>query len=53
MSFSELKRKLGIKSSGMLDFHLKELRGLIILNSEGKYTLTKEGYAALQDNNHC
>jgi len=48
MGFSELKRGLGIKSSGKLDFHLKKLRGLITLNSDGKYTLTKEGYAALQ-----
>ena len=48
MGFSELKRKLGIKSSGKLDFHLKKLGNLIALNSEGKYTLTSEGYAALQ-----
>ena len=47
MGFSELKRKLGIKSSGKLDFHLKKLGSLIALNSEGKYTLTGEGYAAL------
>ena len=48
MGFSELKKELGIKSSGKLDFHLKKLEGLITLNSDGKYTLTKEGYAALQ-----
>ena len=48
IGFSELKRKLGIKSSGKLDFHLKKLGSLIALNSEGKYTLTSEGYAALQ-----
>ena len=48
MSFSELKRELGIKSSGKLDFHLKKLGNLITLNSDGKYVLTKEGYAALQ-----
>lgn len=48
MSFSELKRELGIKSSGKLDFHLKKLGNLVTLNSEGKYALTKEGYAALQ-----
>ncbi len=48
MGFSELKKELGIKSSGKLDFHLKKLNGLITLNEEGKYTLTKEGYAALQ-----
>ncbi|RLF18936.1 MAG: hypothetical protein DRZ82_07385 [Thermoprotei archaeon] len=48
MGFSELKRELGIKSSGKLDFHLKKLENLIMLNSDGRYTLTKEGYAALQ-----
>ncbi len=48
MGFSELKRELGIKSSGKLDFHLKKLGDLITLNSDGKYTLAKEGYAALQ-----
>lgn len=48
MGFSELKRKLGIKSGGKLDFHLKKLENLIVLNSDGRYTLTKEGYAALQ-----
>lgn len=48
MGFSELKRKLGIKSSGKLDFHLKKLGDLITLDSEGKYTLTSKGYAALQ-----
>ena len=48
MGFSELKRELGIKSSGKLDFHLKKLGNLVTLNSDGKYTLTKEGYAALQ-----
>jgi len=48
MSFSELKKELGIKSSGKLDFHLKKLGNLATLNNEGKYSLTKEGYAALQ-----
>ncbi len=48
MGFSELKRELGIKSSGKLDFHLKKLENLIVLNGDGRYTLTKEGYAALQ-----
>jgi len=48
MGFAELRRELGIKSSGKLDFHLKKLEGLIIVNKEGKYCLTKDGYAALQ-----
>jgi len=48
MGFSELKRELGIKSSGKLDFHLKKLGSLVALNSDGRYTLTREGYVALQ-----
>ncbi len=48
MRFSELKRELGIKSSGKLEFHLRKMNNLIALNGEGKYTLTKDGYAALQ-----
>lgn len=48
MSFSDLKKKLRIKSSGKLDFHLKKLGNLITLNSDGKYTLTRDGYSALQ-----
>lgn len=47
MGFSELKRELGIESSGKLDFHLKKLKGLIT-TEDGKYILTKDGYAALQ-----
>ncbi len=47
-SFSELKKELGIKSSGKLDFHIKKLEGLVTLDYDGKYTLTREGYAALQ-----
>ncbi|OYT31505.1 MAG: hypothetical protein B6U94_02900 [Thermofilum sp. ex4484_79] len=48
IGFSELKRELGIKSSGKLDFHLKKLEGLIAINEDGKYCLTRDGYAALQ-----
>lgn len=48
MEFSELKRELDIKSSGKLDFHLKKLRGLITMDKNGRYTLTKDGYSALQ-----
>ena len=48
MSFAELKRELGIKSSGKLDFHLKKLKNLITLDEHGNYTLTRDGYAALE-----
>ena len=48
MSFAELKRALGVRSSGHLDFHLRKLRGLVVVDEEGRYTLSGEGYAALQ-----
>ena len=48
MGFSELKRELGVESSGKLDFHLKKMEKLIVVGEDGKYTLTKEGFAALQ-----
>jgi len=48
MAFSQLKRELGITSSGQLDFHLKKLRGIVTLDEDGNYTLTRDGYAALE-----
>ena len=39
-SFSELKRELGIESSGKLDFHLKKLRNLITMD-EGEIYFDK------------
>ncbi|MCD6356962.1 MAG: winged helix-turn-helix transcriptional regulator [Thermoproteales archaeon] len=48
MRFSELKRELGVGSSGRLDYHLKKLEGLIAVDGEGRYCLTRDGYAALQ-----
>ena len=47
LRFADLKRNLKIRSSGLLDFHLKKLDNLITLNSEGCYTLTDHGFAAL------
>ena len=47
LRFADLKRKLKISSSGLLDFHLKKLGHLINLNSEGCYALTDHGFAAL------
>ena len=47
LSFSQLKQRLKINSSGHLDFHLKKLQGLIE-EEDGKYALTRNGYAALQ-----
>lgn len=47
LRFADLKRKLKISSSGLLDFHLKKLDGLIAVNKEGCYYLSERGYAAL------
>ena len=46
--FADLKRKLRIKSSGLLDFHLKKMDGLIFTDADGNYALTDQGFAALQ-----
>jgi len=48
LSFSQLKHKLGIVSSGNLDHHIKKLEGLIYLDSDGLYKLTDEGNEALR-----
>ncbi len=47
LGFADLKRKLKISSSGLLDFHLKKLDDLVVVNKEGCYSLTDKGYAAL------
>jgi DNA-binding transcriptional ArsR family regulator len=47
MGFSELKRSLGIESSGHLQFHLGRLDGLVRLLPDGRYTLTDDGREAL------
>ncbi|NHJ14117.1 MAG: ArsR family transcriptional regulator [Candidatus Thorarchaeota archaeon] len=47
LGFADLKRKLGISSSGQLDFHLKKMTLLVTTDSYGMYTLTSKGYAAL------
>jgi DNA-binding transcriptional ArsR family regulator len=48
LGFSELKKKIGIDSSGHLTFHLSKLDGLVNTNSEGKYCLTDRGKEALR-----
>lgn len=47
MGFSELKRSLGIESSGHLQFHLGRLDGLVKLQPDGNYSLTDDGKEAL------
>ena len=46
--FSELKKALGIQSSGLLQFHLSKLQGLVKTASDGNYELTDEGKEALR-----
>jgi hypothetical protein len=41
--FSELKRALGIESSGQLQFHLGKMNGLVQVTPEGDYALTDQG----------
>jgi DNA-binding transcriptional ArsR family regulator len=47
MSFSELKKEVGIESSGHLTFHLGKLNLLLRVNLEGLYELTDDGREAL------
>ena len=47
LGFADLKRELKISSSGLLDFHLKKLDELIVIDKEGHYSLTEKGFAAL------
>jgi DNA-binding transcriptional ArsR family regulator len=46
-SFASMKRKLGIESSGNLDYHLKKLRQLVIVREDGLYGLSDAGKEAL------
>ncbi|MEM1557552.1 MAG: winged helix-turn-helix domain-containing protein [Thermoproteota archaeon] len=47
-SLSELKKRIGVESSGHLQFHLNKLNGLIETTSEGSYKLTDDGREALR-----
>ncbi|MDF1538992.1 MAG: winged helix-turn-helix domain-containing protein [Candidatus Thorarchaeota archaeon] len=46
-SFSDLKRKLGISSSGNLQHHIRKLGPLIHVNDAGLYELTDQGRESL------
>ncbi|MHA1934229.1 MAG: ArsR/SmtB family transcription factor [Candidatus Thorarchaeota archaeon] len=45
--FADIKRKLRIKSSGQIDFHLKKMTGVVTTDKNGNYTLNDRGFAAL------
>jgi DNA-binding transcriptional ArsR family regulator len=46
--FADLKRRLRIKSSGLLDFHLKKMELVITTDRDGLYALNDRGFAALR-----
>ena len=48
MGFADLKKTVGIDSSGHLQFHLGKLSGLISTTSEGDYVLTDDGKEAIR-----
>ncbi|MGD2066397.1 MAG: PQQ-binding-like beta-propeller repeat protein [Candidatus Bathyarchaeota archaeon] len=47
MGFADLKKKMGIDSSGHLQHHLNKLDGLIKTDENGKYCLSDQGKDAL------
>ena len=47
LGFADLKKKVGIESSGHLQHHLTKLNGLIKTGEYGKYCLSDEGKDAL------
>lgn len=47
LNFSDLKRELGMSSSGNLQHHISKLRTLIEANGNGQYSLTDIGKEAL------
>lgn len=48
LGFSELRRKVGLESSGHLQFHVGKLDGLVTAATDGTYTLTDDGRDALR-----
>jgi DNA-binding HxlR family transcriptional regulator len=48
LGFADLKRKVGIASSGHLSHHLEKLDGLIGTTPAGTYSLTDDGKEALR-----
>lgn len=48
LGFSELKRAVGMESSGLLSFHLEKLTHLVKTTAEGNYALTDDGHEALR-----
>ncbi|MFW9919254.1 MAG: winged helix-turn-helix domain-containing protein [Candidatus Thorarchaeota archaeon] len=47
LGFSELKRKVGISSSGNLQHHIRKLSSLVRTDSSGEYILTDQGQESI------
>ncbi len=43
LSHSDLMAKLGFLTTGLLNYHLKQLDNLLTKDADGKYTLTEKG----------
>jgi len=48
LGFADLKRRVGIESSGHLQFHLNKLDGLVKMTLEGLYAMSDDGHEALR-----
>jgi len=48
LGFAELKREVGVESSGHLQFHLGKLAGLVGTTPDGSYALTDDGREAIR-----
>lgn len=48
LTFSDLKRLVGIESSGHMSFHLGKLKDLVKTTPDGAYVLTDDGREALR-----
>lgn len=48
LTFSDLKRLVGIESSGHMSFHLGKLKDLVKTTPDGTYVLTDDGREALR-----
>src|SRR5579872_6997717 len=47
LTFSELKKQVGIESSGHMSFHIGKLGDLVRITEQGTYELTDDGKEAL------
>ena len=48
LTFSSLKQRMGMESSGQLQHHLQKLSGLVVVKANGNYGLTDAGRRALE-----